>query len=132
MKLQCFQLEEEFIVNEKFLIVIQAGQQDVGRAFHGLTYGQELYDEGYEVKIYFDGMGTQWIKAFDDPSHIFHSVFKEVQKLGIIQGACGYCTSFFDIEEEVNTAGVYIVGGAKDGHFSFVEHIKEGYTPIIM
>jgi predicted peroxiredoxin len=119
-------------MSDKFLIVIHAGPDDIGKAFHGLTYGQELHEEGYEVKIYFDGLGPTWIKELNNPSHIFHSVFKEVQKLGIISGSCGYCTSFLKVDEEANAAGVFLVGGTKDGHFSFVEHIKEGYTPIII
>lgn len=117
---------------KKFLIVIQAGPQDMGRALHGLTYGQELYEAGFEVEIYFDGTGTKWIKEFEQTEHPFHPVFKSVKDSGIIKGACGYCSNYFHIGEDIQQVGIPLKEGAKDGHLSLAKHIKEGYTLVVM
>lgn len=37
----------------KYLNIIQANQQDMGKAMHGLLYGQELHEAGMEVGICF-------------------------------------------------------------------------------
>lgn len=120
------------MAEKKFLIIIQAGPQDMGRALHGLTYGQELHEAGYEVEIFFDGTGTKWITEFGQVGHPFNSVFITVMELGIVKGACGYCTGFFKLEEEVSEAGIPLSDGAKDGHLSLAEHIENGFELLIM
>jgi predicted peroxiredoxin len=119
-------------MSQKFLIVIQAGPQDMGRALHGLTYGQELHEAGHEVEIYFDGTGTKWIKEFGDITHPFYYVFANVMKLGIIKGACGYCSNFFNLSDEISSAGISLADGAKEGHMSLSKHVEEGFQLVIM
>jgi predicted peroxiredoxin len=120
------------MAKKKFLIIIQAGPQDMGRALHGLTYGQELHEGGHEVEIFFDGTGTKWITEFGGKEHPFHPVFKSVMALGILKGACGYCTSFFKLEDKVSKAGIPLKDGAKDGHLSLSEHIDNGFELLVM
>lgn len=117
---------------KKYLIIIQAGEKDVGRVYHGLTYGQQLHFAGYEVKIFFDGLGPQWIPKLEEPDHIFHPVFKAIQSLGIIQGACKYCAKFFDVQDDVEKAGLSLEGGAQDDHLSIVKYVNNGYALIII
>lgn len=117
---------------DKFLIIVQAGAQDMGRAVHGLTYGQELHEAGYEVKIFFDGAGTTWVKEFEKADNPFNPVFKQVMKLGIIQGACQACAGFFDVADDVENAGVALVNETASGHSSLAKYVKEGFYPIVL
>lgn len=117
---------------EKYLIIIHAGEQDVGRVYHALIYGQQLYFAGYEVKIFFDGFGGQWIPKLEEPDQIFHSVFKAIQSLGIIQGACKYCAKFFNVEEDVEKAGLSLEGGAQVDHLNIVKYVNDGYSLVVI
>lgn len=119
-------------MSEKFVIIIQAGAHDTGKAVHGLLYGQELHEAGYEVKILFDGAGTTWVKEFEKPENAFNPLYKQVMKLGIIKGGCQACSGFFDVAEEVAN-GVGLVGSeARGGHLDFAGLIKEGFVPIVL
>jgi hypothetical protein len=120
-------------MSDKYVVIIQAGSQDAGKALHGLLYGQELYEAGYKVDILFDGAGTTWVKEFEKPDHPFHLVFKQVMKLGIIKGGCQACAGFFEVADEVKDAGVSLLSEASaGGHLPFANYIKEGYFPIIL
>lgn len=117
----------------KYLIIIQASQQDIGRALHGLLYGQELHEAGMEVELYFDGAGTQWPNEFIKADHPLNPLYKQVMKTGIIKGGCGACAGFFEVSEEVQQAGVKLVGDeSNSGHLAFAQFMKDGYVPIIL
>lgn len=117
----------------KYVIIIQSNQQDVGKAVHGLLYGQELHDEGFEVEILFDGMGTQWPNEFSKAEHPFNAVYKQVMKLGIIKGGCQACSGFFAEQDNLKEAGVSLVGNEEfGGHIPFAQYIKNGFSPIIL
>jgi hypothetical protein len=94
------------MATNKYLIIIQANQQDLGKAVHGLLYGQELHDEGFEVEIVFDGLGTMWPSELSKADHLFNPLFKQVTKSGIIKGGCQACSGLFEVEEEIQEAGV--------------------------
>ncbi|QGQ97334.1 hypothetical protein EHS13_21810 [Paenibacillus psychroresistens] len=117
----------------KYLIIIQANQQDMGKAMHGLLYGQDLHEAGMEVEVYFDGAGTQWPNEFSKPDHIINPLYKQVMKTGILKGGCGACAGFFDVEEEVQQAGLKLVGSeTNSGHLNFSQFMKDGFVPIIL
>lgn len=121
------------MAGNKYLILIQANQQDVGKAVHGLIYGQELHDEGFKVDIIFDGLGTQWPEVFSNPEHPFNPLFKQVMNKGIIKGGCQACSSFFETSEQVQKAGLSLVGNdATGGHIPFAQYMSDGYVPIIL
>lgn len=117
----------------KYVIIIQAGQQDPGRAVHGLLYGQELHEAGYTVDVLFDGAGTMWVKEFEKPENPFNPVFKQVMKLGILKGGCQACAGFFEVADDVKNAGIALVGAeASGGHLPFAKYVQDGYFPIIL
>ncbi|MFS0726965.1 hypothetical protein [Paenibacillus sp. 1P07SE] len=119
--------------NNKFVIIIQANEQDVGKAVHGLLYGQELHETGYEVEIVFDGLGTEWPERFGQSEHPFHPLFKQVMKAGIVKGGCEACAGFFEQHEDLVKSGIPLVGKeTANGHLPFAEYIRNGYQPIIM
>ncbi|WP_028608805.1 DsrE family protein [Paenibacillus harenae] len=117
----------------KYVIIIQANQQDVGKAVHGLLYGQELHDEGFQVEILFDGAGTEWPNELSKADHPFHALYKQVMKSGIVKGGCQACSGFHNIEEEMQGAGVSLIGNAKTGgHIPFAQYMKDGFIPIVL
>lgn len=121
------------MTTNKYVIIIQANQQDVGKAVHGLLYGQELNEHGFEVDIVFDGLGTQWPNEFAKADHPFHELYKQVNKLGILKGGCQACSTFFDVADEVENAGLALVGNANNGrHLPFAQYVKDGYLPIVL
>ncbi|WP_221568749.1 hypothetical protein [Alkalihalobacillus sp. TS-13] len=117
-------------MEKKYVIVIQSGVNDMGRAYHGLFYGIELYRAGYEVEIYFDGTGTQLIKEFAQPKHPFNSVYVEALEVGIIKGACGYCANYLKTKEEIESSEVNVLNEEK--HFSLTDRLEKGYFPLIL
>ncbi len=116
---------------DKFLIVVQAESQERAKALHALLYGQELHEAGYDVQIMFDGAGTTWVKEFKNPENKYFDVYKHVEKLGIIAGACEYCANAFGVIDQVKEANVPLFGDA-GGHPSLVKYVKKGYTPLIL
>ena len=117
----------------KYVIIIQSNEHDVGKAVHGLLYGQELHEAGFEVDILFDGLGTKWPNEFSKADHPFHSLYKQVMKTGILKGGCQACSGFFEVEEEVVSAGLSLVGSEKTGgHIPFAEYMQKGYLPIVL
>jgi hypothetical protein len=118
----------------KFVVIIQANQQDVGKAVHGLLYGQELHEEGYEVEILFDGAGTEWPNELSKADHPFNAVYKQAVKSGIVKGGCQACSNFHNVMEEMEGAGVPVIAGNdhNGGHISFAPYIKNGFLPIIL
>ncbi|RIX59570.1 hypothetical protein D3P08_05380 [Paenibacillus nanensis] len=121
------------MAENKYLVVIQANQQDIGKAVHGLLYGEELHDAGFKVEIVFDGLGTQWPEILNQAEHPFHSLFKQVMKKGIVKGGCQACSTFFDVGEQVQSTGLALVGNeAAGGHIPFAQYMKDGFVPIIL
>lgn len=120
-------------VASKFVIIIQANQHDVGKAVHGLLYGQELHEQGYEVDILFDGAGTEWPNELSKAQHPFNGLYKQVMRTGVVKGGCQACSIFHDAADEIQEAGVSLIGNAEtDGHIPFAQYIKDGYFPIIL
>ncbi|MFT9846042.1 hypothetical protein [Aneurinibacillus sp. REN35] len=121
-------------MENKFVVIIQAGAHDGGKALHGLLYGQELHEAGYEVEILFDGAGTTWVSELEKPDHIFNPVYKQVMKLGIIKGGCQACSGFFDVEDAVGSGvGFAATDESTSGkHIDFAGYIKNGFQPIIL
>jgi predicted peroxiredoxin len=64
---------------KKVAIFVHAGENELGRAVHGLVYADEIHSAGGEVKLIFDGQGTLWIPRFEDPNHPMHPLYKKLK-----------------------------------------------------
>jgi hypothetical protein len=111
-------------------IFVHAGENELGRAVHGLLYAEEINAAGGNVKLIFDGEGTLWIRRFEDPSHPMNPLYKKVKELGVIE-ACEYCAGAFGATEDVQKANI---SSAKDnqGHASIAKLIAEDYHIITL
>jgi predicted peroxiredoxin len=79
----------------KFASVINSAPGDPAPMANNLEYASNLDDGGYEVAVFFDGQGTQWIPELEgDTDSVALEYYTEVRGRGLIGEAYGYCTSF--------------------------------------
>ncbi|MCF6095199.1 DsrE family protein [Microaerobacter geothermalis] len=116
---------------KKIAIFVHSNENELAKALHGLLYAQELHEAGHEVKVIFDGAGTVWVKKFEDPSNPYHPVYKAVKHLGIIEGACEYCSGAFGVVNEVKESGISSLG-ERNGHPSLAKLVADDYQIIII
>lgn len=114
----------------KVAIIVHATESERWRALHALLYAQELREADIEVKVYFDGAGTVWVKTFEDPNYDYHSLYKATKNLGVLAGVCAHCASSFGVEEDIQASSLSLLSGAKEDHLSIAKLITEGYQII--
>jgi hypothetical protein len=115
---------------KKVAIFVHAGENELGRAVHGLLYAQEIHEAGGKVKLIFDGEGTQWIGRFEDTNHPMNPLYKKVKALGVIE-ACEYCAGAFGAKEAVQKASIP-TQNEYEGHPSIAKLISEDYQIITL
>lgn len=112
---------------EKVAIVVLAGtesHESLGRVVNALELAKELQEHNDEVKIVFDGAGTEWIPELEDENHDAHPLYKAVK--GSIHGACRFCSKAFGVFEEVKNSDVDLLD-EYDQHPSIRNFIVDGY-----
>jgi hypothetical protein len=114
----------------KAAIVILAGtesHENLGRMFNALETAREFVEtEGDEVKVVFDGAGTEWIPELADPEGDYAELY------GIIEDhveVCEYCAGAFEVADEVEAAGVP-TADEHNGHPSIRGLVEDGYEVI--
>lgn len=115
---------------EKVLILILSASDThgkLGRAVNALKITKELKEAGDDVKIIFDGAGTEWIGKLAPSNHRASPLYEAVEDK--IVGACGFCSKAFGVKEEVEEAGVPFLD-AYDQHPSIRKYIADGYQVI--
>lgn len=114
----------------KVAVLVLAGtetHEGLGRLVNALMLAQELKGAKDEVRLIFDGAGTQGLAALADPSHKAHPVLLAVKDR--IMGACAYCSRAFGVKEALEKAGFPFLSDYKD-HPSLRHLLEEGYTII--
>lgn len=114
----------------KIAIVVLADTEthgDLGRAVNALEVASEFKAAGDEVAIIFDGAGTKWVPAFDDPSHRRHKLWLKVKDK--VAGACAFCSAAFGAKDGVEAAGVKLLADY-DNHPSLRSYVEDGYQII--
>lgn len=88
---------------QRVAVLIYAGvetEADSGRRFNGLeaaaALSESVNDEG---RVVFDGAGTKWVPKLEDPSHEFHSLYKNVENVA----ACPHCARNYGVEDRSPT-----------------------------
>lgn len=108
-------------------IILAAGDapESLGRIANGLMGALEFAESGGDVKIIFDGAGTQGAAALAASDHKYHDLFGKVRSK--ISGVCSYCAGAYGVKDKVAAAGLPLVDEFK-GHPSFKSLIDDGYT----
>jgi hypothetical protein len=107
----------------KAAIVVLADTEtpgELGRVVNALTTAKEFKETGDEVAIVFDGAGTKWIPALSDPGHKYSRLLGEVRDK--VAGACEYCSKAYGVSEDVESAGVELLG-------DYDQHLASTATP---
>ncbi len=113
----------------KAAVVVLAGTEsisDMGRVVNAMEAVKEFEENDDDVKLIFDGSGTQWIGELEDPEHDYYELYRSVKDTISV---CDYCVSAFQVDEEVEKAGV----PRKDeyeGHPSIRTLTNQGYNII--
>lgn len=100
---------------------------DLGRVVNALISAKEFKELGDDIRLIFDGAGTQWIGLLDDPNHRSHALFDGVRD--VVYGACGFCARAFDSEDGVHNANVKMLEEYHD-HPSIRGLVNAGYQVI--
>ncbi len=104
----------------------------LGRAVHALLYASELYEKGTDVKLIFDGAGTRFIEELSKEENVANSLFKSVEKMGIIDGVCKYCSGAFGADkEQIKSRGLKLIS-KYNGHPSIADYILNDYQVICL
>lgn len=106
---------------------------DNGRMVHALKLAQGLVKRGVEVVVVFEGKAVTWLPRLvhrTEDSHPFDKnygpVFDEIR--GLVE-ACNMCCKRFDVHEQVQAAGIPIVGEGRE-HIDIARYVAEGYQVI--
>jgi hypothetical protein len=108
-------------------MLILAGMEtkaDLGRVVNALQIARELDEAGDEVKVVFDGAGTQWVPALSDEEHNYHKLFEEIKEK--IAGACSYCAGAYGVKDAIESTDVDLLDEF-DGHPSIRKLISNGF-----
>ncbi|GAA5101705.1 hypothetical protein [Haloechinothrix salitolerans] len=100
---------------------------DLGRAVNALVATKEFKDAGDEVRLIFDGAGTQWPGILSDPGHKSHKLYEAVRD--VVAGACGFCAGAFHAEASVKEADVHLLH-EYEGHPSIRGLVNDGFHVI--
>jgi hypothetical protein len=114
---------------QKAAIVVYADTEshaDLGRLTNALTAAKEFDESGDEVKVVFDGAGTQWIPELEDESHTAHPLYDSLREH---VSACEYCSGAFGVDDEVAASDVG-VEAEFEGHPSVRGLVADGYDVI--
>ncbi|MBS3760703.1 MAG: DsrE family protein [Halodesulfurarchaeum sp.] len=111
----------------KTAIVILAGTEghdNLGRLVNGLITARESVEtDGDEVKLIFDGAGTQWIPELEEPESDHFDLFRAVKDHA---SACDFCSSAFGVDEAVDESEIPRLD-EYGGHPSLRSLVEEGY-----
>jgi hypothetical protein len=114
----------------KAAIVILAGSEsheNLGRMFNALETAREFEEtRGDQVRVVFDGAGTEWIAELADPEGDYYELYQAIEDDVVV---CEYCAGAFEVEDEVAAAGVP-TASEHNGHPSIRGLVEEGYEVI--
>jgi hypothetical protein len=107
-------------------VVLASGDspESLGRVVNALMGAYEMVESGQEVKIIFDGAGTQAAAALSAPDHKYHDLFRLVQSK--VTGICSYCANAYGVPPKIEQANLPFADDFK-GHPSFKDPLEEQY-----
>lgn len=110
------------------LVLAEEGSHEsLGRIVNALEFAKELDEKDHSVRIIFDGAGTTFIPALQDPEHKAHELYNTVEEL--IDGACKFCSKAFGVIKEVNNSNIDLLDDYDD-HPSLEKYIAQGYQVV--
>jgi len=102
--------------------------ESLGKVSNAFVLAMEAIENGDELKIIFEGAGTKWIGQLEKADHRMHEMYLGLKDS--ITGVCSYCASAFGVKNEVEKAGISLIGEYK-GHPSLRNLVVDGYSVLI-
>lgn len=121
----------------KVLIILQAGvESHEGRArgLHALLYANELRQAGIQVRLIFDGAGTEFLArlhAQRERRSFAGQLFDELQAAGLAYEVCDFCSRAFEVRGRLVQAGEELTAAYYD-HPSLARHVADGFEVWIL
>lgn len=120
----------------KYLVILQAGKEShegMARAVHALLYSKELKEHGHEVKLVFDGAGTEWANEWMSPESTdkLKPMYEELKKSGVTQIICDFCATAFNVKSNLEKVKA-VTTAEYQGHPSVAKLADEGYQIIVL
>ncbi len=120
----------------KYLVILQAGKEShegMARAVHALLYSKELKEHGHEVKLVFDGAGTEWASEWMSPEseNKLKPMYEELKKAGITEIICDYCATAFQVKGNLDKQKA-VTTAEYQGHPSIAKWADQGYQIIVL
>jgi predicted peroxiredoxin len=118
-------------------IVLQAGvetHEGRARGLHALLYATELRQAGVEVRLVFDGAGTEYLaRLVADGEHSTRArpLFDELRAAGLAYEVCDRCSGAFEVRDELMEAGETLSSAYED-HPSIARHVVDGFEVWIL
>jgi len=104
---------------------LETSHGDLARVVNALQIAREFKEAGDEIKLLFDGGGVAAVAAMVQPAHKLHKTYTLVADT--VAGACAYCAKAFGVKEELEAAGVTLLGDYKQ-HPSIRSLMVDGFT----
>lgn len=123
----------------KYAFLVNAKPDEPGPTANNLQYACSLDEAGHDVAVFFDGQGTQWIPELEaDDGSVVYEYYRDARERGLVEGACGYCSGFFEVDEDIQAAGIDLEGEFREDESGPGEHhgpdvaglVEEGYQLI--
>ena len=115
----------------KYAFLINTAPDDPAPTANNLEYARDLDEGGHDVVVFFDGQATQWVPELEaDHENLVYEYYAAVRERGLVGGACGYCASFFEVDDDIEAAGIALDGGTEEHGPDVAELADEGYQLI--
>ncbi len=96
---------------------------------HVLLNGLDMAEKGTKVSIIFEGASVTLISELEKESCPFHKMYIKAKSQGLFEGACKACSVKLKVKEEVEAAGIPLIGEMA-GHPAMSDYIEKGYKII--
>jgi len=105
-------------------VILAAGDtpESLGRVVNALMGALEYSESGSEVRIVFDGAGTQAAAALAQGDHKYHDLFESVRSR-----VSGYCANAYRVKEAIIAGNLPLADEFKE-HPSFKGLIDGGFA----
>lgn len=116
-------------MNKTAIVVLADGEthESLGRLVNAFMTAKELQDHDDEIRLIFDGGGTQGLAEMSDPDHTAHKLYTDVQD--VIVGACSYCANAFGVKDRLEQLDIPLLEDYAK-HPSLRSFIADGYQVI--
>ncbi|XVK07168.1 DsrE family protein [Maridesulfovibrio sp. FT414] len=96
---------------------------------HVLLNGLDMAEKGKKVVIVLEGASVTLVSELEKESCPFHKLYIKAKALGLIEGACKACSVKLGVKEEVEKAGIALIG-EMSGHPAMSGYLEKGYSVI--